>query len=154
VRFLRRREFCGSCPDLAGDEEGSALIEQAVSFSVLFALLFTFMEICMAFYTQHAVSEAARSGARYAMIHGASCVSSSGSSCTLTNTDINTYVNGLVWPNIAGGTFVTTTTYPSGNENVGSTVQVKVVYTFKVTLPFVPKDTITLSSVSVEPILR
>jgi len=145
---------CPSRKDLVEGEAGSALIEQAASLSVLFGLLFCFMEICMAFYTQDLISEAARSGTHYAMVHGATCLTSTGSSCTLTNTAINTYVNGVVTPNIAAGTFVATTTYPNGNENVGSNVQVQVVYTFKITLPFVPSTGITLTSTSKAPILR
>jgi Flp pilus assembly protein TadG len=140
--------------DIAKGEEGSSLIEMALSYSILFTLLFCVMEICLAFYSQHMISEAARGGARYAMVHGASCTTSAGASCTLTSANINTYVNGLVWPNIAGGTMSANTTYPNGNENVGSEVQVQVTYTFKVTMPFVPKNTITLTSTSKVPILR
>jgi Flp pilus assembly protein TadG len=154
VRAPRRLCFCPGDRGLADNEEGSALIEMAVSFSVLFLMLFCFMEICMAFYTQHMISEAARGGARYAMVHGSACITSAGSSCTLTGANINTYVNGLVSPNIAGGTFTATTTYPSGNENVGSQVKVQIAYTFKVTMPLVPKDTFNLTSSSEVPILR
>jgi Flp pilus assembly protein TadG len=154
VRVTRRLRFCLGDTGLADNEEGSTLIEMAVSFSVLFALLFTFMEICMAFYTQHMISECARDGARYAMVHGSACVTSTGASCTLTATNINTYVNGLASPNIADGTFTTSTTYPNGNENVGSEVQVEISYTFKSTLPFVPRDTFILTSTSKVPILR
>jgi Flp pilus assembly protein TadG len=140
--------------DIAEGEDGSSLVEMALSYSVLFILLFCIMETCLAFYSQHMISEAARGGARYAMVHGSSCTTSTGSSCTLTSAQINTYVSGLVWPNIAGGTMSANTTYPNGNENVGSEVQVQVTYTFKVTMPFVPKDTITLTSTSKVPILR
>jgi Flp pilus assembly protein TadG len=140
--------------DFAKGDEGSSLIEMALSYSILFVLLFCIMEMCLAFYSQHMISEAARGGTRYAMVHGASCTTSTGSSCTLTSAQINTYVSGLVWPNIAGGTMSANTTYPNGNENVGSEVQVQVTYTFKVTMPFVPKDTITLTSTSKVPILR
>jgi Flp pilus assembly protein TadG len=139
---------------IARGEEGSSLVEMALSYSVLFILLFCIMETCLAFYSQHMISEAARGGARYAMVHGSSCTTSTGASCTLTSAQINAFVTGLVWPNIAGGTMSANTTYPNGNENVGSEVQVQVTYTFKVTMPFVPKDTITLTSTSKVPILR
>ena len=148
------RAGCFGNKDIARGEEGSSLVEMALSYSVLFILLFCVMETCLAFYSQHMISEAARGGARYAMVHGSSCTTSTGSSCTLGSAQINTFVTGLVWPNIAGGTMSANTTYPNGNENVGSEVQVQVTYTFKVTMPFVPKDTITLTSTSKVPILR
>jgi hypothetical protein len=46
------------------------------------------------------------------------------------------------------------TTYPNGNEAVGSTVQVKVTYVFPITMPFVPKNSITMTSTSVMYILQ
>jgi Flp pilus assembly protein TadG len=140
--------------DLAHGEQGSALIEMTVSFTALFALFFCFMEICLALYSQHMISENAREGARYAMVHGASCKTSSGASCTLTATQVNTFVSGLAWPNVAGGTVTPNTTYPDGDEAVGHHVQVQVTYTFKVTMPLVPKNTLTLTSTSKEPILQ
>jgi Flp pilus assembly protein TadG len=150
----RRLPFLLGDKGIAAGEEGSSMVEMALSFSMLFLLIFCIMETCLAFYTQHLLSEAARGGTRYAMVHGSSCTTSTGTSCTLTSAQINAFVSGLVWPNIGGGTFTPNTTYPNGNENVGSKVQVQVTYTFKFALPLVPKDTITLTSTSTVPILR
>ncbi|MGD0797770.1 MAG: TadE family protein [Acidobacteriaceae bacterium] len=140
--------------DLGPGEQGSALVEMSVSLSVLFTMFFCFMEICMAFYSQHMISESARDGARYAMVHGASCKTSTGSSCTATASQVNTYVSGLTWPNIAGGAVSPNTTYPDGDEAVGHHVQVVVTYTFNVSMPFVPNKSLTLTSTSKVPILQ
>jgi hypothetical protein len=50
---------------------------------------------------------------------------------------------------VAGGTMIVNTTYPDGNEQPGSRVQVNVTYAFPFRIPFVPSSTINLSSNSV-----
>jgi Flp pilus assembly protein TadG len=147
IAWSRRRS-------LARDVDASALIEFVLTSSVLFTLLFCFMEVCLVFYSYDLISEAAREGTRYAMYRGASCPSSSNPTCEVTATQVNTYVSGLVWPNLGGGTITPNTTYPNGNENVGSTVQVTVTYVFPIKMPFVPTHSITMASTSVMPILQ
>jgi Flp pilus assembly protein TadG len=139
---------------LASGEEGSALIEMSVSLTVMFTMFFCFMEICLLFYSQHMISEGARDGARYAMVHGASCTTSTGASCTATASQVNTYISGLAWANVAGGAISPNTTYPDGDEAVGHHVQVVVTYTFNVSMPFVPNKSFTLTSTSKVPILQ
>lgn len=134
--------------DLAGCERGSTLIEMAVTLPVLFTLLFCFMAMCLAFYSRDMISEAARDGTRYAMLHGASCPNSTTPTCEATATQVNSYVTGLGWPNLGGGTMTVATTYPSGNEAVGSLVQVKVTYVFAIKMAFVPANSLTMTSTS------
>jgi len=129
-------------------EDGSALIEMAVTFPLLFTLLFCFMELCLAFYSRDMISEAAREGTRYAMFHGASCPNSSSPACEATATDVNSYVTGLGWPNLAGGAMTVDTTYPDGNESVGSLVQVRITYVFTIHMAFVPANSLTMTSTS------
>jgi Flp pilus assembly protein TadG len=145
------------------EENGSALIEMAVTFPALFALLFCFMEMCLAFYSHEIISEIAREGARYAMVHGASCPNSTSATCEATASQVNTWVSALDTPNIGGGTIAVATCYiPSaggacstiGSEAVGNTVQVKVTYTFPIHMPYVPKSSITMTSTSQETILQ
>jgi hypothetical protein len=61
---------------------------------------------------------------------------------------VNSYVTGLGWPNLAGGTMTVATTYPNGNENVGSLVQVKITYVFAIHMVFVPTNSLTMTSTS------
>jgi Flp pilus assembly protein TadG len=135
-------------------EDGGTLIEFAVTLPVLASLVFCFFEICMAIYTYDMISESAREGTRYAMVRGASCPSVANPTCEVTAAQVNTYVSGLGWPNVGGGLITPSTTYPDGNENVGSHVQVTVTYTFKITMPFVPTKSLSLSSTSTKTIIQ
>ena len=157
--FRHARRFLLSQHRNAGltvGEDGQTLIEMAVSLPILFALIFCFMELCLAFYTYDMISESAREGAQYAMVRSTNCVTNnSGASvpCTATSTQVNTYVSHLGWPNIAGGTITPATTYiqvsPNAAGNIpGNYVKVAVTYVFPIKMPFVPKNSITLTSSS------
>jgi Flp pilus assembly protein TadG len=135
-------------------EDGSALIEFALTLPTLCGLLFCFLELCLLFYSYDMISESAREGTRYAIVRGASCQTSAGVSCETTAAKVNTYVSNLGWPNLAGGTMVVDTTYPNGTDAVGNPVQTKVTYTFRITMHFVPTNNISLSSTSVMYILQ
>jgi Flp pilus assembly protein TadG len=137
-----------------GSEEGSTLIEFALTFTALLTLLFCVMEICLVFYSYDMISDRAREGTRYAMVRGASCPNTTSPTCEVTASEVNSYVSALAVPNIGGGTITVATTYPDGNESVGSRVQVKVSYVFPIKMPFVPKNSINMSSTSVMYILQ
>jgi len=147
------RRLSASCVSrfrwMRGRDEGSTLVEFAVTLPVMFMLLFMFMELCLMFYTRDMISEVAREGTRYAMVRGGSCPTTSNPTCKATAAQVNAYVNGIGWPNIGGGTMTVNTVYSDPtNESVGSTVQVTVTYVFKITMPFVPTNSITMSSSS------
>ena len=139
---------------LLKEENGGALIDTAVTLPILLSVFFCFIELCLAFYSKDMISERAREGTRYAMYHGSSCPSSSNPTCELTASQINSYVSGLAWPNLGGGTITVSTTYPSGNEAPGSSVEVTVTYIFPIALPFVPSNTLSFSSTSEMKILQ
>jgi hypothetical protein len=119
----------------------------------MFTFLFCFMEMCLLFYTHDMISELARQGTRYAMVRGASCPTLSSPTCEVTADQVNTYVSGLGWPNIGGGTITPATIY-SNCEAVGSTVTVKVTYVFPIRMPFVPKTALTMTSSSTMTIVQ
>jgi len=123
---------------------GSALIEFATTLSLLMTFVYVLMQLSMAFYTYGMISECAREATRYASVRGSTCKTSSGSSCTASTTSVSTYAKGLGFPNIGGSTITPVTTYPDGNESPGSRVQVQITYPYSVSLPFVPKQTISL----------
>ncbi len=144
-------------------EEGQSLVESALTFPVMFTLMFCFMTLCLIFYSATMISENAREGTRYAIFHGATCTTSGNASCTATASQINTYVSGLGWPNIGGGTMTVYTCFiPSGggscttggSEAVGNLVQITVTYVFPISLPYVPRRSITISSTSEAHILQ
>ncbi|MDP9051835.1 MAG: pilus assembly protein [Acidobacteriota bacterium] len=135
-------------------EDGSTLIEFAVTLPTLFALIFVFIEICLMLYTYEMISECARQGTRYAMVRGASCPNIATPTCEVNAAAVSAYVSGLKWPNVGGGTMTPVTTYPDGNENANSHVQVKVTYTYHLMLPFVPNKSFSLSSTSITTIIQ
>jgi len=95
---------------------------------------------------------------RYALLLSSTCTNSSGASSTATAAQVNTYVGGLGWTNLAGGTMTVNTTYktPAGGvgTNIVSDFVVQITYVFPITMPFVPKNSITLKSASQMPIIQ
>ena len=138
-------------------EQGSAMVETALIMIVLSMILFGLIEMCLALYSYHFVSDAAREASRYAMVHGSAC-KVSGVSCTVTTGQIQTYVRNLGFPGIKPTATVTTTyaAYPAGGtcspsaacNNPGNLVTVLVSYNFPVSIPFVRTSVLTMTSTS------
>jgi Flp pilus assembly protein TadG len=149
LRFISRYR-----PRLIVRDEASGLIEFAVALPLLCTFLFCFMEACLIIYSQNLISELACEGTRYAMVHGAACPSTTNPTCEATATQVNSFVSSINIPNLAVGTITPTTTYPDGNEAVGSRVQVKISYTFPITMPFVPKTAFNLTAISTTYIMQ
>lgn len=144
ARLLRRARALGR------DESGESMISIALSLTVMFAFTFGIMEVGLAMYSREMISEMAREGMRYASLHGSTCKTSpGGASCTLTAAQIKTYIQGLNYPNLAGGTInVGTPTFPDTTQNVGNRVSVTITYTLPYNIPFMFNKNITLTSSS------
>jgi Flp pilus assembly protein TadG len=140
--------------DAARSEEGGALIEFALTVPVLLSFFFGLIEVSMALYMHQVLSECAREGTRYAMVHGSTCVNGAGNSCTMGASSINSFVSGLSWPNIGGAPMTVNTTFPDGNQSPGSRVQVYVSYPFPYRVPFIPPTTLNMSATSVTYIVQ
>ena len=138
-------------------EEGSSLVEMALTMIILLMILFGLIEMCLALYTYHFISDAAREGSRYAIVHGSQC-QVSGVSCTATTTQIQNYVENLGFPGINPANMTVTTTwtaYPAGAtcmalacNGPGDLVTVTVSYNFPLAIPFVPASILAMSSTS------
>jgi Flp pilus assembly protein TadG len=137
-----------SIGNLARSERGESLISFALSASILFSFVFGLFEVCMAFYTYEWISECAREGSRYAIVHGASCITHTGASCTVTASGVNSYISALTLPNLGAGTMTPSTSFPDGDEAVGHRVKVTVTYTFPYQIMFKSHSTLTMSSTS------
>jgi Flp pilus assembly protein TadG len=142
------RAFPSLAGDLVQDEGGAALFEMAPMLLAVMVFVMTVMELCLVFYTYGVMSESAREGTRYAAMHGSSCQTAAGASCTASAATIQSYVTGLGYPNVGGGTMHAVATFPQGNQTPGSTVTVTITYTFPIKLPFVPRNSISLTSIS------
>ncbi|MGC9199920.1 MAG: TadE/TadG family type IV pilus assembly protein [Acidobacteriaceae bacterium] len=145
----RRDPRCG--------EDGSASVEMALSMFILLSVLIGVFEVCLALYSYHYVSEAAREGSRYAIVHGSTCTVS-GISCTVTAAQIQSYVQNLGYPGINPSNMIVTTTwsaYPVGESCVavgcngpGDLVTVSAQYSFNLAIPFVNRSALSLTSTS------
>ena len=161
----------GIGPRLAGrlrGAEGTTIVEFAISALVLFSLLFGIMEASLMFFALNFVSEAAREGARWAMVRGStSCTNTPTlTDCDATGTNIQSYVQGLGYPGITPSSVQVTTTWEtattsgspatttwstcsSGTCNApGNAVNVQVTYPFVFGAPHVPVMTISMTATS------
>jgi Flp pilus assembly protein TadG len=132
-------------------EEGANLVESALSMAILLSMILGIMEICLALYSYNYVAEAARVGARYAIVRGSSCPG-----CIATSDNIQTYVRGLAYPGINNAT-VTAAWPDTGSSctpsslpcnNPGNNVRVTVTYPFNLNIPFISSTTINMTSTS------
>ncbi|HLI61852.1 MAG TPA: TadE/TadG family type IV pilus assembly protein [Terriglobales bacterium] len=130
-------------------ERGGALVETALSITLLLGMTFGVMAGGFMLYTYHFLSYAARAGARYAMVRGSACDSSNGMpDCPATGDEIQTYVRGLRQLGIDPAQLTVTTTWPNGNNNPGEPVQVTAQYPFPLSVPFVTSETVNMHSTS------
>lgn len=140
------------------EETGAATLEFALTSTILFMTIFGIIGFSLAVFAHHQVSEAAREGTRYAMVHGATCTNN-GSSCTATAAEIQSYVQGLALPGITASSLTVTTTYssyPTGSSctpnanctNPGNLVTVTVTYPAQINVPFVPQSVLTMTGSS------
>lgn len=149
---------------LAAEDDGSALVEFALSITLLLTLIFCFLELCLVHYTHHLIAELAREGTHYAAMHGASCPTTANPTCEASSSQVDTYVSHIGLPNLGGGTMTVTTEYASagstsysttGCESAGCNVKVTVSYVFPIALPFVSQSTnVSMSASSVATILQ
>jgi Flp pilus assembly protein TadG len=134
------------------------MVEFAVASTVLLMTMIGIMQTSIMLYTFHLISEAAREGTRYAMVRGNTCAVS-GSSCTATVAQIQSYVQNLGLPGIDPSKMTVTPTYsayPAGGSctpnancaNPGDLVTVKVVYAYELNIPFVPSNSLNMTSTS------
>jgi Flp pilus assembly protein TadG len=122
----------------------------AVSLITLLTLMFAVIEGGLAVYSYHFIAEAAREGARYAMVRGSSCTSFT-SACPATAAQIQSYVTGLGYPGINTAASAMTVTAiwcaptgstppacSAGTNAPGQIVRVSITYKFPLQLPFLP----------------
>jgi hypothetical protein len=121
---------------LAGEDNGSMLIEFALSVWTLFLLTFLIFEFCMTIYTYSVLNNAAREGVRYAIAHGTdnSLCSGPSTGCSdSTGTNVSNVVKGyakVCFHDISGMTV--TPSWPDGTSTPSSRVIVTINY------PYVP----------------
>jgi Flp pilus assembly protein TadG len=118
------------------DESGATLVEYAIAATVFLTTLFAVLEFGRALWVHNALTDAARRGARYAVLH-----------C---NTDQSGVKNVVVYGDSAGGTQPIIPDLTTGNVDVTystdftvnqGTATVKITnYKFNLVLPLLPKS--------------
>ena len=141
------------------DEQGTAMVEFAISAVVLVMLIFGCIGVSLAFYTFEVVNQYARDASRYAIVHGNGCTKPGGASCSIgtagtANAALKTYLNHQIYPGIKGASLGVSTTYAhapglagcfaAGCNGGGDQVTVTVTYPYLYNIPFVPKRLITM----------
>lgn len=145
------------------DDNGSGVLEFALAAVVLLTIIFGIMDASRAMYADHYVSNAAREATRYAMVRGqdfsgTSCATTSTFSCMATSADIANFVtsitpagfsaNNLSVASSWSGTALNGSVCSASNPAQGCVVNVQVSYAFNFVLPFLPKNSMVLSSTS------
>ena len=151
-------------------ERGGSMVEFAFAATALLLVVLGIIEFGRALYMYHTVDNAARIGARWAMVRGAASCSDANpvASCDAAPSAIQTYVQANV-PIVDSGTLKVATAWSSspfpksscpappspgpGSLSAGANaanhlVCVTVTYPFKFAVPFVSKATWNLSSTS------
>ena len=150
----------------AVDNEGATAVELALSAIILYAFIFGIMNMSLGIYAYHFISEAAREGARYAIVRGSSagggtaCASYNNGNCQASASQVSQYVKGFTFPGVSEGLMTVTTTWSAYTPGVacpnapavcngpGDLVTVAVQYNYPVRIPLVTQKTLTMNSTS------
>ena len=131
------------------DEQGQALVENALSLTLLLTMLLGVIQGARMFTAYHNLSYAARIGSRYAMVRGSKC-SGFPSACPAAASDVATYVKGISFLGLKSANLTVTTTWgpapPAGStcatlacNDPGDQVTVQVTYPLSgFVVPFIP----------------
>jgi len=127
-----------------GSERGSALVEIAIGTLLFLVIIFGIMEFGRMIWQYNVVAFAAKEGARWAAVRGAT------SSTPATDTTVHDYVISKA----LGEDVAVSTTWNPTSKNAGSLVTVQVSETFTPMTNLVPSVSITLRSTSQMIIVR
>ena len=145
---------------IAESEAGATLVETAISLALLLCVLVGTFEMCLALYSYHYVSYAAREASRYAVVRGSTSCSNTPHlpNCNVTSAQLQAWVQGLAFPGIISNNLTVTTTWPTTGANCypsttpcnnpGNLVNVVVSYAYPFTVPFWKSGTINIRSTS------
>lgn len=153
-------------------EEGSSLVEMALSCLILIPVLFGIIQLTFALYCYHYSADAAREASRFAAVRGANCAKflSSSAYCSptdadsagATSNDVAQFVKQLGYPysttattsvkwctkSLTGSTSWTSCS-TTRNNSAGNQVQVTVTYNYPLVVPFLQTNKFDLNMGSV-----
>ncbi len=135
--------------------KGQALVEFALVAPIFFLILFSIIEFGRYVFTVQILNEAAREGARYAIVHGSQSLCPSGpmpgvtvpNPCDPTGQRVMDVVKSSAAGVAGTAPILVTVTWPIDNAR-GHTVSVSVSYQFQTLIPVVPLPTIQVTGAS------
>jgi Flp pilus assembly protein TadG len=153
------------------DQRGDALIEFAISVTVMLTMVFGVMDFSRAVYVYHFLPYAAGQGIRYAAVRGSTwgsttCTGTATLDCAATSANITSYVQSIAPPGVTASTLTVTTTWPgttpsgsacistNGVNSPNCLVKVSVSCPFSFVLPFLPSTALTFAASSEQIILE
>ena len=154
------------------DEDGSALVEMAISCLLLIPILFGLIQLTFALYCYHYSADAAREASRFAAVRGANCAKflkvsaycspTDGDALGATANDVAQFVKQLGYPYSASATTAVKWCTKSGTNSAswtscsttrsnspGNQVQVTVTYNYPLVIPFLQTNKFDLNMGSV-----
>ena len=120
----------GHAPALSADTKGEMAIEFALTLPAIFFVILWFFELIMAVYAYTVISDSAKEGVRYAVVHGALSGNPSGPVCPCAA--VENVVKGFAQGSLHDVSGLTVTvSYPDLTLNLPSSmVNVNVTYTY------------------------
>ena len=143
---------------LEGRDHGSALVEMALSSTILLSAILGVLVLSTALYSYLYVSYVTEEATRFASVRGSTCTGL-GSACPASSGDVQNYVRNLNFPGIKSSRLTVTASWPDAasacgasggiNNCPGNHVQVSTTYTLPLSIPFVPPRTLSLTGGSI-----
>jgi Flp pilus assembly protein TadG len=151
------------------NEDGSNLVEMGLSMIVFMPFFFAVIQFSYGLYVYNYVGEAAREATRWAAVRGSTCYSDLGSSFCPSNgssdTDIQSYVQGMGFPGMNKSSISVATNWYTASSGTprtwslcssgipacnkpGNQVQIAVSYPVPLPIPFWKSLTLTVKSTS------
>lgn len=129
-------------------ERGTTLVETAIVMGVLLMFTLGIFDFGRALYTYSFLANAARQGARWAIVRGADCTQLDHCPAKSGSTDIQPFVQSLSEGATKASNIQATLNFPNGNDSPGSIAQVTVTYPFTFIAPGLSKLSFTMTSTS------
>jgi Flp pilus assembly protein TadG len=121
--------------DFQEETRGSALIETSMAFLLAIPLIFLAFELCMVTYTQAILGDAARTGVRYAIVHGTDSTACSGPSSGCADQAganvVSTVQNYAAASYSPLSTITVTPTWPDASSAPPSRVNITITYNYQ-----------------------
>lgn len=128
----------------SGASRAQALVEFAIVAPIFFLLLFAIIDFGRYVYYVQIINNAAREGARYAIVHGDNGIPSTGPPDDATGAEVKNTVRNYLVGVVDAGALTITPTWPQGNNLRGSLVTVQIDYLFRSVIPLVPLPGVTV----------